>query len=513
MSIKAIFYSKFDPHEGAPPRPSSTTGPKIVHQVPEDSILTASDPSASSNGPSSSFSSTIPLLSFSTISRFVIPRQSLCGNLISLSPPPLTSTTPPTLVLSYPICLTSPHYPRNEFIFNFALVLGDPATIDVPSYKSVVKKLAHLMRSLEEQSHFLSDDASPPNSGKIYSLCEMLMEDLNNYCECMIPIDELNTLNIKLFPSLPNPASVKPWHVPLFTVRIETMVDENWDLTMLRIIPFINGVNSVKRIAALADADLKLTKKCVKHLLYYGCILLLDIFSFNAVYAPTAEFANMIAKDPEMQKECARYVNTAFAPGAQEEAVIDGAPERRTSGLTNATLQDEEMWPLTGKGDPVDGVGIVQLFANLRQGLTVREWYTQNANMLANIDMRRFVTFGVIKGLLYRVHRYAIRTQKGTFPYGPAEGEFLQHPNLTRSMSSERHLTEESSQRSKHKQKHSRGVGKTHADDQTLNSRIVEFLDGTHCFDEICTELGISEKDLTERLKSRAMGEVTIICR
>ncbi|KAK4946049.1 Nitrogen permease regulator 2 [Elasticomyces elasticus] len=496
MSIKAIFYSKFDPQEG----------PKILHQVPEDSILTTSELSAS-NGPTSSSASS-PLLSFSTISRFLIPRQSLCGNLISLSPPPLTPNTPPTLVLSHPICLTSPHYPRNEFIFNFALVLGEPSTTDVTSYKSVVKKLAHLMRSLEEQSRFLSDDTAPPNSGKIYSLCEMLMEDLNNYCECMIPIDELNTLNIKLFPTLPNPASVKPWHVPLFTVRIETMVDENWDLTLLRIIPYINGVNSVKRIAMLADADVKLTKKCIKHLLFYGCVLLLDIFGFNAIYAPTAEFSNMIAKDIEMQKECARYVNTAFAPSTQEEAIIDSATDRRTSGLTTATLQDEDIWPLTGKGDPIDGVGIVQLFANLRQGQTVREWYVQNTNMLANIDMRRFITFGVIKGFLYRVHRYAIRTNKGNATHGHHAENGTEH--LTKSMSSERNLTEEASRAQK---KHSRDAYGKGDSTRHLNARIIEFLDGTHCFDEICTELEISEKELIDRLKSRDIGEAVIICR
>ncbi|KAG9790885.1 Nitrogen permease regulator 2-like protein [Exophiala dermatitidis] len=507
MSIKAIFYSKFDPHEG----------PKIVHQVPEGSILTAADAPASASAPNNgpvygSNSSTMPLHAFSTISRFVIPRQSLCGNLISLSPPPLTPNTPPTLILSYPLCLTSPHYPRNEFIFNFALVLGEPTTVDVPSYKSVLKKLAHLMRSLEEQSHFLSDDTAAPNSGKIYSLCEMLMEDLNDYCECMIPIDELNTLNIKLFPTLPNPVSVNPWHVPLFTVRIETMVDENWDLTMLRIIPYINGVNSVKRIATLADADLKFTKKCVKHLLYYGCVLLLDIFSFNAIYAPTAEFANLIAKDTDMQKECARYVNTAFAPGAQEEAIVDGgATERRTSGLTATTLGHEDPWPVTGKGDPIDGVGIVQLFASLRQGLTVREWYAQNANMLANIDMRRFVTFGVIKGFLYRVHRYAIRTQKGRQSVHGQHVDTVDesehdHHYLTGSMSSERQLNE-GSLSSKRKQ-----VGKRH-DIRLLNSRIIEYLDGTHCFDEICTDLDISERDLMDRLKSRELGDVVIICR
>ena len=480
-----------------------------MHQVPEDSISTTSDLSASVIG-SPAGSPPPPLLSFSTISRFLIPRQSLCGNLIALSPPPLTPSTPPTLVLSYPICLTSPHYPRNEFIFNFAIVLGEPSTIDVPSYKSVVKKLAHLMRSLEEQSRFLSDDNAPPNSGKIYSLCEMLMEDLNNYCECMIPIDELNTLNIKLFPTLPNPASVKPWHVPLFTVRIETMVDENWDLTMLRIIPFIDGVNSVKRIATLADADLKLTKKCVKHLLYYGCVLLLDIFSFNAIYAPTAEFATLVAKDTEMQKECARYVNTAFAPAVQEEAIIDGA-ERRTSGLTNlTTLPDEEIWPLTAKGDSIDGVTIVQLFANLRQGLTVRGWYTQNANLLANIDLRRFVTFGVIKGFLYRIHRYAIRTPKAAAAFDQTNGDDVQYQNLTRSMSSEHHLAEQYTSRDKQKR---HATTKVDRSSQSLNTQIMHFLDGTHCFDEICTELGIGEKDLMERLKSREMGEIAIVCR
>ena len=37
------------------------------------------------------------------------------------------------------------------------------------------------------------------------------------------------------------------------------------------------------------------------------------------------------------------------------------------------------------------------------------------------------------------------------------------------------------------------------------------FLDGTHCFDEICTELMISEKELGQRLKTR--GDVQIICR
>lgn len=396
--------------------------------------------------------------------------------------------------MSYPVCIKGEHYPRNEFIFNFALVLSPPDTTDVPSYKSVVTKLAHLMRGLEEQTRFLSDDVSPPGTGKIYSLCETLIEDLNNYAECMIPIDEVNTLNIKLFPTLPNPAPVKAWHVPLFTVRIESLMDENWDLTMQRVIPFINGVNSVKKIALLADADLKLTKSCVRHLLYYGCVLLLDIFSFNAIYAPTSEFTSMIASDSEMQAECARYVNTAFEPARQENAIstldVSSSLKSSIAATTTATV-DDDFWPLTACGDVIDGVGVVQLFANLRQGLTVRDWYKSNSNMLANIDLRRFITFGVIKGFLYRVHRYAIQTN----------GLKVDSRNEARSRSAGVSLGKQTIDRENKGSKNRKTMPLT------------SFLDGTHSFDEVCTYYGISEKELLRRLSQTHLGEVVVLCR
>lgn len=395
--------------------------------------------------------------------------------------------------MSYPVCIKGEHYPRNEFIFNFALVLSPPDTIDVPSYKSVVTKLAHLMRSLEEQTRFLSDDTSLPGTGKVYSLCETLMGDLNNYAECMIPIDEVNTLNIKLFPTLPNPAPIKAWHVPLFTVRIESLMDENWDLTMQRVIPFINGVNSVKKIALLADADLKLTKSCVRHLLYYGCILLLDIFSFNAIYAPTAELTSMIASDLEMQAECAKYVNTAFEPARQDNGIGSlNAPDSFKSSIAATTSLEDDFWPLNANGDMVDGVGIVQLFANLRQGLTVRDWYMANSSMLANIDLRRFITFGVIKGFLYRIHRYAIQTSM--LKVNAANETYTESAGVS--------FRQERVDRKNREETKSRKL-----------LPLAAFLDGTHSFDEICTYYGISEKELLRKLNQPHLGEVVVLCR
>ena len=136
-------------------------------------------------------------------------------------------------------------------------------------------------------------------------------------------------------------------------------------------------------------------------------------------------------------------------------------------------------------GDLVDGVTIVQLFASLRQGQTVREWYLQNKNLLANVDMRRFITFGIIKGFLYRIHRYAVQLNCMNQPVQDqglsAEGEEVRQP------------------------------GKKH--DKRQDIQLTEFLDGTHCFDEICTYYGISERDLLHQLDDPTLGEVAVICR
>ncbi|KAJ6000527.1 Nitrogen permease regulator [Penicillium waksmanii] len=431
--IKAIFYSKFDTQEG----------PKVVHQVPDGAIV-----------PSSAAPTQPLFLPFSDVSFFVIPRQELCGNLLQVC-------TNGYRVLGYPICMKSARYDRNEFIFNFCIVLAEED--DFSTYRSVVQKLADLMHALEEQNGFLSRDFSKSGEGKVHSLCEMLMEDLNNYCECMIPIDDLNTLNIKLFPIYPSPPSVKAWHVPLFTVRYQAFMDENWDLTLQRIVPHINGVHSVRIISILADTDFSLTCRAIRHLLYYGCLFILDIFSFSAIYAPTAQFSSTIPSDESMQLECARYVNTRFAPHPPigPRTPLPPAPAATSSGSGGgvgalaSSLTDpaasisrdesgfdaEEIWPLlgetedggtngTGKAIPssnspedevvpatpgqghrvVDGVGIVELYASLKQGQSVKQWYSTHSRELANIDIRRFITFGVIKGFLYRVHKYACAT-------------------------------------------------------------------------------------------------------
>ena len=107
------------------------------------------------------------------------------------------------------MCIREGKYSRNEFIFNFAVVIGENE-LDWACYGEVVRKLGRLLRGLEEQGGFLSreevgvweeedvgglgtEDGGLGGFGvgggsKVYALCEMVLEDLNNYAECMIPI-------------------------------------------------------------------------------------------------------------------------------------------------------------------------------------------------------------------------------------------------------------------------------------------------------------------------------------
>lgn len=346
---------------------------------------------------------------------------------------------------------------------------------DFSSYVSVVRKLNTLFRTLEEQSQFLSRDGAKADSGKIYALCEILLEDLNNYSEAMIPIDDDNTLNIKLFPTYPPPPPLYAHHVPLSTVRLEHLVDENWDLTMLRVLPWIDGVNSVKQIALLADADFKLVKKAIRHLLYYGCVLLLDIFSFSAIYAPTAELSEFV-ENAETQRECARYV--ALPNGGQ---TLD-------SSFPNPPHEDSR-----DEDSRLDGAQLAELYLSLKQGQSVKSWCMDHADLVAKIDIRRLITFGVIKGFLYRVHRYAFVTSSSK-----SSSKRLTKANVNRS-------------RSQVGEDQSRSKAGIPDEDTAEDAELIKYLDGTHCFDEICTDLMISERELTSRLK--AMGDVQIICR
>lgn len=319
-------------------------------------------------------------------------------------------------------------------------------------------------------------------------------------------LDDSNTINLKLFPTRSLPPPVHAWHVPLSTVQLSAL-NTSFDLTLLRIIPFINGIQSVSQIAQLADTDLSLTRKAVRHLLYYGCIILLDIFQFGAVYAPTAEIGAFV-EDKGIQEECLRYViipvpsNSSYGPASSQPRNVHTTDATAKADNDQTNCVSSHVTCPTPHRPTITTHTLAQLYTSLRQGVPLHKWVLEHAALLAGIDVRRLVTFGVIKGFLYRAHRYVVAAHGYSRPgskaanlQGGKEGE-----NSGEGDEGEgRGGVEEQLARV---EGHSEGAGLP----------LARYLDGMHCFDEICTELQMSERQAMEKI-GRAYGEVHVLQR
>ncbi|KAF2090974.1 nitrogen permease regulator 2 [Saccharata proteae CBS 121410] len=493
--IKSIFYTRFHPEKGS----------RVLHQVPDGSITSSNSPCAQQQR----------LFDFPSISDYIIPRQEFCDRLVTVS-------CSHYRVIGYPVCITNHdgRYDRNQFIFNFAFVVEEDL-LDWGSYASVVRKLGKLLRNLEEQGGFLSKDEELLDGGgmgerstgsKVYALCEMILEDLNNYCECMIPIDDSNTINLKLFPTHLPPAPIHAWHVPLLTIDLASFTtplsDGSYgsgltyptlsaDLTLTRILPHVNGLNSVSYISQLADTDLGLTRKAIQHLVYYDCVVLLDIFQFGAMYAATPLMSQFFMDEAALA-ECARYVRipryldasvgegiggSATDPGSGRASQFESRSATRPPS-PSSTIHSNFVLAPSQPSIPLET--LILLYSSLRQGLTLRNWVLENAELLQSIDVRRLVSFGVIKGFLYRVHKYAITTAAGTLAGTTGDG-------YNQGEDDEASVT---------------GLGTRTGRELPL----ARYLDGLHCFDEICTELGMGEREVLAKMR-KGFGDVLVVNR
>lgn len=103
----------------------------------------------------------------------------------------------------------------------------------------------------------------------MHPILEQLYEDLNSYSETSIALDAsgFNSIELKLLPFYPNPPPVHDWLVPLALINLSKRVEDNWDLSLLKVTNFIDGTNHVSRIAYLADCDIQVTRQAISHLL------------------------------------------------------------------------------------------------------------------------------------------------------------------------------------------------------------------------------------------------------
>lgn len=433
-------------------------------------------------------------INFDAIKNYIIPKPQLCHKLLTLKYKNYR-------IACYPVTINSPYYARNFFSFNFVFVF--PYDCETSSYEPAIARLGKMFRVLEEQNQILSKAENDPvyfdfkladntteQDGKLnpdksfkgltktqgaalekyneimqdlknerldFSVQDLVMrifQDLNNYSECLIPIDEGNAVDIKIFPLKKPPNScISIEDVPISTVNLKTIIDVNWDPTMLKIVPYIDGLNSISKIAKLSDSDVSLVLECIKHLVYYNCVILADIFQFSNIYAPTSLLRQFLT-DPTLSSECQSHVilegysSLSHMPFERSRILelddIDHSKNEESASRTTSVSSKSDskskrpylenpyrfnqrsqsslsstytnITHVIAKHLPTKAC-LFDLYRTLSQGVTVREWYKLNYQTIKgnNIDVRRFITFGTIKGIIYRCYSFPVMKKMPIF--------------------------------------------------------------------------------------------------
>ncbi|XP_067315513.1 GATOR complex protein NPRL2 isoform X1 [Pseudorasbora parva] len=325
--IDCIFFSEFHP----------TLGPKITYQVPEEYISREL---------------------FDTVQVYIITKPELQNKLI-------TVTAMEKKLIGCPVCIEHKKYSRNALLFNLGLVCD--ARTKTCALEPIVKKLSGYLTTLELESGFISNEESKQ---KLLPILSTLLEELNVTGACTLPIDDSNTIHLKLIEQRKDPLVVQEYDVPVFTKNKDHFIKSQWDLTTQQILPFVDGYRHIQKISAEADVELNLVRIAVQNLLYYEVVTLVSIFQYSNVYCTTPKVQNLIDKKC-LQEECLHYVSKLG---------------QRTS------LRD-----------------VFQLYCGLTPGTTVRDLCSRYSHQLQRVDERKLIQFGLMKGLIRRLQKYPVK--------------------------------------------------------------------------------------------------------
>ncbi|XP_063797438.1 GATOR1 complex protein NPRL2 isoform X1 [Pseudophryne corroboree] len=329
--IECIFFSEFHP----------TLGPKISYQVPEEYISREL---------------------FDTVQVYIITKPELQNKLI-------TVTAMDKKLIGCPVCIEHKKYSRNALLFNLGFVCS--AWVKTCALEPIVKKLAGYLKTLELESGFISNEDSKQ---RLVPIMSILLEGLNSTGECSLPIDESNTVHLKVIELRVAPPTAQEYDVPVFTEDKEEFGNAQWDLTTQQILPYIDGFRHIQKISAEADVELNLVRIAIQNLMYYGVVTLVSIFQYSNVYCTTPRVQELI-HDKALQEECVSYICKP--------------------GLKRPSLRD-----------------VFQLYCGLSPGTTVRDLIARHAQQLQKVDERKLIQFGLIKNLIRRLQKYPVKVSR-----------------------------------------------------------------------------------------------------
>lgn len=133
-------------------------------------------------------------------------------------------------------------------------------------------------------------------------------------------------------------------------------------------------------LADLSLLDINLVKKCIQSLIYFNLAFIVSPIRYSNTYYVTSTIQS-IMQDVELQEECIRYVR----------------------------MDDRNPCPTWEV--------IFNLYETFQSGKKLKQVYLYEKPFLRNINDRRLVEFGLLKGILKRLHKYPIAQEQADEEY------------------------------------------------------------------------------------------------
>jgi hypothetical protein len=296
----------------------------------------------------------------------------------------------------------------------------------------------------------------------------------------------------------------------------------------------IDGVTNARQISLKAEIDMEMVRACLRVLKHHGLIALVDMFFFSNRYEATSKAAAMIAgKQAKLLSDAVDFViKQKKTPRTQERDSPSSSPDIGTSleQFSSSYLEHRE-------AHQMGAMKMASLSSNNSHEMPVavahrREEYTETKAALAElycacsrsssvgevwiglvsgrpvsgtrtstnwrkifnlIDHRRFTLFGLVHGLLQRVHNFPLLVDQ---PFAKSSRSLLE--------------THESGTRRNFERSRS-GVSRSERnleDKRKIALRVAEMMDGRHCDDELVCAFQRPLEDIFELVEGKRVVHV-----
>lgn len=289
-------------------------------------------------------------------------------------------------VLMFPVGIDHASYDRGRFTFDMSFIVDMTSSAET-MYEPIVQKCAEYFIELEMEYKFLTN---PKHQKQVLEVMEKMFIDLSTIGESVIEVsledDKIVSMYFKLCPLYRGcePPEIDYHMVPMFIRQVDLTdrLIEKMDVLSQKIIPQIDGINTVREIAIILELDASLVARCVRNLHFYECVSLVPMFLYFNTYVATERVHDFYKNQKEIS-ECLEFVK-----------------------IQNVIAEDGSEIPMPTP----EFSDVFRLYLSMKCGKQIGDWVDTENPRAMGIDEQRLVQFGMHHQFLRKLSVYPICT-------------------------------------------------------------------------------------------------------